>query len=144
MNLTFQTASKFLLRNHVSFYDSLFLELYHFSFTFGQLHFRAVVWQQPFIAIWQNVSQICFGLEVCLVLSPFGRANRILKLQFIKMPYRIFSFSRTRSWGLRSTWDSWIPGLVGTGAQLLDDGCGFEGFVICSCSSAGLGTLLNL
>ena len=96
-----------------------------------------------YLAECQPNINICFGLKICLMLSPFRRAKRILKLQFLQAPSRIFSLSRT-SHGDEGVPETRIPGLVGTRAQLLVDDCGFEGFVICSCSSVGLGTLLNL
>lgn len=62
-----------------------FLELYR-SLEFGQLHFRAVVQPATFYSYLAECQLIYFGLKVCLMLSPFRRANRILKLQFLKMP----------------------------------------------------------
>lgn len=81
------------------------MEPYRFSLRFGQLHSMAVVPHQPLVVIWQNSSQnmdIWLGLNNFLMSSPFRRANRILELQFLKVPYRIFSLSRAGHGDLRS------------------------------------------
>lgn len=68
----------------------------------------AVVPHQPLVDMWQNSSQnmdIWLGLNNFLMLSPFRRANRILELEFLKVPYRIFSLSGTGHGDLRSKID---------------------------------------
>lgn len=105
MNLTFETAN-IVLKNGVPLPDSLFLELYRFPLRFDQLDSMAFVPHQPFVVIWQNASRnINIGLRLnnFLVLSPFRRANRILELQFLKVPCRNFSSSGTDHGDLRST-----------------------------------------
>lgn len=62
-------------------------------------------WHQPLAVSWQSSSQnvdIWLGLNNILMSSSFGRANRILELQFLKVPYSIFSLSGTGHRDLRS------------------------------------------
>lgn len=91
---------------YLSFLQSLFMEPYRFSLGSGQLHSMAVApHRQPLVVIWQNSSQnmaLWLKLNNFLMLSPFRRANRILELHFLKVPYRIFSLSGTGHGALRS------------------------------------------
>lgn len=62
------------------------MEPYRFS-----LRFRP---RQPLLVIWQNSRQnmdIRLVLNNFLMSSPFRRANRILELQFLKVPYEFLA-----------------------------------------------------